>query len=177
MPEKMPEKTPVPELHPPTTVIADLVQRLVGESWPTSTVERKNLFARLGFSSATLSEVTNHESPFQITALDFGFGELVPGTWDSYKGDFLGVTLHLYGSQQAADPETHRGFNDLRIQLTELFGSPEHPWDDEQAPPCSWQSHGKTITAHLFNRNDSSLMLSVEDTRLAALADDDSLMG
>lgn len=170
----MSETAPSLELNPAPGTVVELVRRLVDEPWPRCDEERDNLFARLGFTSGDRAELEDNESPHQITELDIGLGGHPLGSWDTYNGQFLGVTLHLYSTQESGDPGAQSGFSELRIQFTELFGKPEHPWDSEETPPCIWNANSWTITTHLFNRRDSSVMLSVEGTSLAAVAESDT---
>ncbi len=90
------------------------------------------------------------------------------GSWSTYKEQLLGITFFLYGSQEPGAPIAQHGFTELQIELTKLFGKPSHPWDDEESPPCIWECNGRTITTHLFNRRDSVVKFSVEDSALAA---------
>lgn len=169
----MTEPGPLVELTPLPDTVVELVRKLVEKPLPRCAEERENLFARLGFKSVDRSKRENGDSPHQIAELDVSFGGRSQGSWDTYNGQFLGITVHLYNFQESGDPATQRGFSELRIQLTELFGKPEHPWDDIEMPPCIWYSNGWTITTHLFDGRDSSVMLSVEDTALAAVAEGD----
>ncbi|MCS3491569.1 hypothetical protein M2368_000541 [Arthrobacter sp. JUb119] len=173
----MSQTDPSLELIPAPGTVVELVRKLVDEPRPGCDEERENLFARLGFTSGDRSELVNDESPHQITELDVDLGGQPLGSWDTYNGQFLGLTLHLYSTQESGDPGAQSGFHELRIQLTELFGKPEHPWDGEETPPCIWNANGWTITTHLFNRRDSSVMLSVADTALSAVAEADAISG
>lgn len=158
----------------PCTVV-ELIGQLIDEPWPRRDEERENLFARLGLKSGVRVEPGSDESPHQITRLDTGLGRRPFSSWDTYDGQFLGVTVHLYSTPESCDPATRSGFSELRIQLTELFGKPEHPWDDVETLPCIWNSNGRTITMHLFDRRDSSVMLSVADSALAAIAEHEAI--
>ncbi|MDO5745275.1 MAG: hypothetical protein Q4P23_12485 [Micrococcaceae bacterium] len=171
----MSETEPVLELNPSPDSVVEIVKKLVDEPWPRSDEEREILFANLGFKSGSRYELENEESPHQMTDLDIGLGGQTPGSSDTYNKEFLGVSVHLYGTQESGDPAAQSGFNNLRMQLTELFGKPDHPWDNEETPPCIWEANGRTITTHLFNRRDSSVMLSVEDSALAASVEADSI--
>lgn len=173
----MSETDPLLELNPTPGTVVKLVKKLVDEPWPRSDEERENLFAHLGFISGSRYELENEESPHQMNELDIGVGGQVLGSWDTYNCEFLGVTIHLYSTQESGAPAVQSGFNELRIQLTELFGKPEHPWENEETPPCIWEANGRTITTHLFNRRDSTVMLSVEDATLAAVAEADAISG
>lgn len=173
----MSETVPSLELIPAPGAVVELVRKLVEEPWPVCDEERENLFTRLGFTSGDRAELENDESPHQITELDMVLGGQPLGSWDTYSGQFLGVTLHLYSTQESGDPGAQSGFHELRIQLTELFGKPGHPWDSEEMPPCIWNANCWTITTHLFDRRDSSVMLSVEHTVLAAVAEADAISG
>ncbi|PCC27730.1 hypothetical protein CQ010_00575 [Arthrobacter sp. MYb211] len=155
--------------------MVELVKKLVDEPWPQSDEERENLFAHLGFKSGSQYKLENEESPHQMTELDIGLGGQAPSSWDTYNKEFLGVSVHLYGTQDSEDPAAQSGYNKLRMELTELFGKPDHPWDNEETPPCIWEANGRTIITHLFNRRDSSVMLSVEDSALADIAEADSI--
>ncbi|WP_141392820.1 hypothetical protein [Glutamicibacter sp. BW77] len=171
----MPETSSLSELNPVPGTVLELVRKLVDEPWPRCDEERENLFARLGFKSGDRAELENDESPHQITELDMGLDGQPLSTWDTYNGQFLGVTVHLYSTQESCDPATQSGFSELRMRLTELFGIPEHPWDGTKVLPCIWNSNGWTITMHLFDRRDSSVMLSVNDTSVAAIAEADAI--
>ncbi|MFJ6418625.1 hypothetical protein [Paeniglutamicibacter sp. NPDC091659] len=173
----MSETDPVLELNPEPGTVVELVKKLLDEPWPRSDEEREILFAHLGFKSGIRYELENEESPHQMTELDIGLGIQVLGSWDTYNQEFLGVTVQLYSTQESGGPAAQSGFNELRIQLSELFGKQDHPWDKEGTPPCIWEASGRTITTYLFNRRDSSVMLSVEDTALAAVAEADSVSG
>lgn len=165
------------QMHPAPRTVAELVKKLVDAPWPRSDEERGKLFAHLGFKSGNQYKLENDESPHQMTELDICVDADPPGSWDTYNREFLGVTVHLYGTQKPGDPTAQSGFNELRIQFTEIFGEPEHPWDDGETAPCIWEANGRTITTHLFTRRDSSVMLSVEDTALAAVAEADAISG
>lgn len=171
------ETGPLLELNPAPGTVVELVRKLVDEPWPRSDEERERLFAHIGFKSGSRYELENEESPHQMTELGISVGGRTLGSWNTYNREFLGVTVHLYSTQESGDPAAQIGFNELRIQFTELFGKPEHPWDNEETPPCIWEANGRTITTHLFRRRDSSVMLSVEDTALAAVAEDESISG
>ncbi|MGP5690544.1 hypothetical protein [Glutamicibacter ardleyensis] len=170
----MSETEPVLELTPAPDVIVDIVKKMIDKPWPRSDEERENLFAQLGIKSVSRHELKNDASPHQMTGLDIGLDGKIPGSWGTYNNEFLGVSVHLYGTRESGDPGAQSGFIKLRIQLTELFGEPNHPWDIEETPPCIWEANGRTITTHLFNHRDSCVMLSLEDSALAAIAEADS---
>lgn len=157
--------------------VAEIVTKLVTVPWPRSTNDREKLFSQLGFTSWKLLELGSDDFPHQITELGTSLGGTLIGSWDTYKQAFLGITFHLYGVQKADHAAALSGLEELRGLLTTAFGEPKHPWDDEEEPPCFWEANGRIITAHLFTRRDSSVMLSVEDADLAAMADDDSISG
>lgn len=171
------ETDPVLELNPASGTVVELVKKLVDEPWPRSDEERENLFEHLGFESGSGYELENEESPHQMTEQDICVGGQTLGSWATYNREFLSVTVHLYGTQEPGDPAAQSGFNELRIHLSELFGKPEHPWDNEETSPCIWKANGRTITTHLFNRRDSVVMLSGVDTALAAVAEAYAISG
>lgn len=173
----MPKNVPAVELAPTPLTVAELVTKLVVMPWPRSVGEREVLFTELEFTSGKPLELENDDFPHQITELGTALGGAVRGSWDTYKQEFLGITLHLYSAQEPRNHAARAGFDELRSQLSQEFGQPKHPWEDEETPPCLWEANGRIITAHLFTHRDSSVMLSVEDAVLASIADDDSISG
>lgn len=89
--------------------------------------------------------------------------------WDTYRQQFLSVCTHLYGSLNPQDPVAQYGYEVLQAQLSQLYGAPERPWDDEDQPVCIWNCNGRSITLQLFDRRDSTVMLTVEDLALASI--------
>ncbi|WP_160318829.1 hypothetical protein [Arthrobacter sp. ERGS1:01] len=99
----------------------------------------------------------------------------VPGisfaSWDSFRGRFVGVHFHLYSFPEAQAPEARLGHDAVSDILTDLYGQPIRPWEDEEVPPSIWKVNGREIVTHLFTMHESTLMLSVSDEKLATAAD------
>lgn len=66
---------------------------------------------------------------------------------------------------------TRPGFDALQAELSELYGAPERPWEDEDQSIRIWRCNGRSITMQLFDRRDSTVMLTVEDLVLASVID------
>ncbi|MGO3257314.1 MAG: hypothetical protein ACTIKH_14320, partial [Glutamicibacter ardleyensis] len=97
----MSETEPVLELTPAPDMIVDIVKKMVDGPWPRSDEERENLFAQLGIKSGSRHELKTDASTHQMTELDIGLDGKIPGSWDTYNNEFLGVSVHLYGTQES----------------------------------------------------------------------------
>ncbi|WP_269937334.1 hypothetical protein [Arthrobacter sp. HY1533] len=163
------------ELIPDPATVAALVAELVEGTWPSSDQERENLFKRLNFKNG---ERLDHDSDESFSASCTLLTE-VPGisfaSWDSLRGKFLGVHFHLYAFPEAQAPATRLGHDAVSSRLTDLYGKPIRPWEDEDAPPSIWQANGREIVMHLFTMRDSTLMLSISDEDLAEAAEAEAI--
>lgn len=166
---------PRSELIPDPATVAALVVQLMEGTWPSSDQERENLFRRLHFKTG---ERLDHDSDESSTA-SFTLLTDVPGiafaSWDSFRGKFLGVHFHLYAFPEAQAPATRLGHDAVSSSLTDLYGQPIRPWEDEDVPPSIWKTKGREIVTHLFTMRDSTLMLSISDEDLAAEAEAEAI--
>lgn len=89
----------------------------------------------------------------------------------------MNVTFQLYGCSDSGVWAARLGFDEMRIQLTALYGVPDSPAHDEETPSCLWKIKGRTISALFFKRRQTSVMLRVEDTKLAAAAETEANTG
>lgn len=160
-----------PELIPDPAALVKLVEQLVTRSWPRSDADRDALFKELGFSSGEQFEHDRAESATKQYALVTGLPGDVFAGWGAHNGHFMGINLQPYTSIQPNNPDTRRGYDDVRARLTALFGEPANAWDDGETPPCIWSVNGREITMHFFNGRHSGVMISVDDAELAASAE------
>ncbi|MGO2070101.1 hypothetical protein [Glutamicibacter arilaitensis] len=156
-------------LTPDPSAVGVLIQNLVEGLWPQTEAQRVELFERLNFSSGDEIEPDDQNSPHQMTYLDLGLEGKQVSFWDTYRGEFLSVSTHLYGAPDPRDALTQSGFEELKRQLTKLYDAPTHPWEDEEQPPCIWQANGREITLQLFDTRDSTVMLTIENETLARI--------
>lgn len=156
-------------LSPVPHNLVPIIQGLVQGSWPKTEVEREALFDALGFVSGTAIDSDDQDSPHQMTSLDLGLPGKISSTWDTYRQQFLSVCTFLYSSRVPQDPVTRSGFAVLQAELSEVYGAPERPWEDEDQSIRIWRCNGRSITLQLFNRRDSTVMLTVEDLALASV--------
>lgn len=162
---------PRSELIPDPATIAAMVAQLVEGTWPSSDQERETLFRHLLFKSG---ERLDHDSDGSSTA-SFALLTDLPGisfaSWNSYRGRFMSVHFHLYAFPEAQVPATRLGHDAVSGMLTDLYGRPTKPWEDQEVPPSIWKVNKREIVTHLFAMRDSSLMLSISDEELAAAAE------
>lgn len=100
-----------------------------------------------------------------------GYPGQVFATWSSFNGEFLDVRFQLYGCSDSDVCAARLGFDEMRIQLSALYGLPDHPARGVETPSCIWKIKERTITAHFFKRPQISVMLSVKDTEIVADAE------
>ena len=166
---------PRSELIPDPATVAALVVQLVEGTWPSSDQERENLFRRLHFKTGERLDRDSDES----STASFTLLTDVPGisfaSWDSFLGKFLGVHFHLYAFPEAQASVSLLGHDAVSSSLTDLYGQPIRPWEDEDVPPGIWKSNGREIVTHLFTMRDSTLMLSISDEVLAANAEAEAI--
>lgn len=162
---------PQSELTPGPATVAALVAQLVDGPWPSSDEKRKSLFRRLHFKTG---ERLDHDSDGSSTA-SFTLLTDLPGvsfaSWDSFRGRFMSVHFHLYSFPDAQAPATRLGHDAVSGKLTDLYGQPTRPWEDEEVPPSIWKVNRREIATHLFTKRDSTLMLSISDEELEAAAE------
>ena len=166
---------PRSELIPDPATVAALVAQLVEGTWPSSDQEQETLFRRLHFKTG---ERLDHASDESSTASFTLFTE-VPGiffaSWDSFRGKFLGVHFHLYAFPETQASASLLGHDLVSNNLTDLYGQPIRPWEDEEVPPSIWKANGREIVTHLFTMRDSILMLSISDEVFAADAEAEAI--
>lgn len=162
-------------LVPAPDAVVELVNTLTYEAWPRTEGERERLFGHFEFTSGPQVKLENDEALLQLNEVDTGLDGEVPASWSRYDHRFFGIAVFLYGVPEPADETAERGFDELRIQLTHLFGQPVRPWHDDELPSCIWEANGRTISIQLFNRRDSCVMLCIEDTDLAAMAEAEAI--
>lgn len=156
-------------LSPVPRDLVPIIQGLVQGSWPKTEVEREALFDALGFVSGAAIDSDDQDSPHQMMSLDLGLPGIKSSSWDTYRQQFLSVCTFLYSSRVPQDPVTRSGFDALQAELSELYGAPERPWEDVDQSIRIWRCNGRSITMQLFDRRDSTVMLTVEDLALTTV--------
>ena len=167
----MPTVEPQSELIPDPSAIAAVVAQLVEGTWPGSDAERVNLFERLLFKSGERLNQGIEGSPTASFALVTELPGISFASWSTYNGRFMSINLHAYSFPEAEASATRLGHDAVWGILTDLYGQPARLLNNEEVPPSSWKVNGREIDMHFFNRRDSSLMLSISDSELAAAAD------
>lgn len=166
---------PRSELIPDPATVTALVAQLVEGTWPRSDQERENLFRHLHFNTG---ERLDHDSDESSTT-SFTLLTEVPGisfaSWNLFRGKFMSVDFHLYVFPEAEAPATRLGHDAVLSNLTDLYGQPIRPWEDEDVPPSIWKANGREIVTHLFTMRDSTLMLSISDEDLAEAAEAEAI--
>lgn len=161
---------PRSELIPDPATIAAMVAQLVEGTWPSFEQERETLFRRLLFETGERSDHVSDKSTASIALLT----EL-PGisfaSWSSSHGGFMSGDFHLYSFPEAQLPATLLGHDAGWGTLTDLYGRPTRPWEDQEVAPSIWKVNKREIVTHLFTMRDSLLMLSIFDEELAAAAE------
>lgn len=158
-------------LVPTPEALVTLVKELVECDWPETDDQRVALFLLLGFESRDEFERSPEDSNVRSFELATALPGEIFGTWDSYKGRFMGINLHPYSILEPGAAIARRGHDALQTLLTSVFGEPVRPWDDEEVPPSIWKVNGRDIVMHFFHRRDSGVMLSIDDAELAAAAE------
>ena len=158
-------------LIPDPAALVALVEQLVTRPWPRSDQDRKALFEQLGFSSGDQFDPDRADSATKHFSLTTALKGDVFAGWTAHEGHFMGINLQPYTSIQPNNPDTRRGYDDVRARLTALYGKPTNAWDDGETPPCIWTVTGREITMHFFNRRHSGMMLNIDDAELAAAAE------
>lgn len=166
---------PMPELVPTPSALVALVKQLVACVWPKSEEEREAFFRELGFASGAEFERGQCDSNTKSYALS----TILPGdifaTWCSFNGDFMGINLQPYSVMEPESPTARRGHDEIQGQLTALYGEPIRPWDDEEIQPTIWEANARVIVMHFFHLRDSGVMLSIDDSELAAAAEAEAI--
>jgi len=170
----MPAPENLPVLIPDPAALMALVEELVNRPWPRSDEDRDELFELLGFSSGDEFDPDRADSTTKLFALNTALGGDVFAGWAAHDGHFMGINLQPYGSIKPDNPDTRRGYDDVRARLTALYGEPANAWADGQLPPCIWTVNGRQITMHFFNRRHSGMLLSVDDAEIAAASEIES---
>ncbi len=162
---------PMPETVPEPGALVALVKQLAECVWPESDEQRAGLFRELGFESGAEFEPDRKASNTKHFALFTSQPGDMFASWSSFMGRFMGVTLQPYTVMEPASAISRRGHDEIQRQLTALYGEPVRPWGEEEIPPSIWQANGRDIMMHFFHRRDSSVMLSIDDSELAAAAE------
>ncbi|MET3922313.1 hypothetical protein [Arthrobacter sp. UYEF20] len=162
---------PLPELIPEPSALVALVTQLVEGRWSRSDEERQGLFKRLGFTSGARLDEAREGSTGETFALATELPGEVFTSWSSYNGRFMGICFRPYAFMEPGVPAALRGHDEVWNRLTDLYGQPTRPWDNEEVPPSIWKVNGRDIVPHFSDRRDSGMMLSIEDTELSAAAE------
>jgi hypothetical protein len=96
--------------------------------------------------------------------------DLMAGEWDAVRNG-AGEHLFLFTSSGPAAPAARAGFRRLEDALVAEYGTATVPVGFEDAQMRAWSVGGRDISVQLFDRTDSTVMLSVEDHELAAAAE------
>jgi len=161
----------VPALVPDPAALVGLVEQLVDRPWPRSDEDRDALFEQLGFSSGEQFDPERVDSATKHYALATSLPGDVFSGWTAHDGHFMGINLQPYTSKKPNNPDTRRGYDEVRARLTAIYGEAANVWDDGETPPCIWTVGGRLITMHFFNRRHSGVMLSVDDAKLSDAAE------
>ncbi|WP_146238917.1 hypothetical protein [Arthrobacter livingstonensis] len=167
----MPTVEPQSELIPDPSAIAAVVAQLVEGTWPGSDAERENLFERVPFKSGERLNQGIEGSSTTSFALVTELPGISFASWSTYNGKFMSINLHAYSFPEAESRTTRLGHDAVCGILTDLYGQPTRLLSNEEVPPSTWKVNGREIDLHFFNRRNSSLMLSVSDSELAAATD------
>jgi hypothetical protein len=87
----------------------------------------------------------------------------------------MGINLQTYSVMEPESPTVRRGNDEIQGQLTALYGEPIRPWGDEEIQPSIWEVNGRVIVMHFFHLRDSGVMLSIDDSELAAAAEAEAI--
>ncbi|WP_125610542.1 hypothetical protein [Specibacter cremeus] len=169
----MSTENPRADLLPDPAAVVVLVKNLVEGPWPRTEADRVELFQRLKLVSKGAVEQPAG-GPTTLFRMETALHGGVFGSWDSYRERFMGVCVHVYNAPTPRNPDTRRGYDEVRFLLTTLYGEPTEPWHGEKTPPCIWTVNGRRVTIHFFDARDSSVMVSIEDGILADLAEAES---
>lgn len=165
----MPTTEPHRDLIPDPSTVAALVAQLVEGIWPASDEEREDLFSRLQLKSG--DRLDQHSDGSASFALSTELPGNVFASWGTYDGKFMSIHFHLYTFLEAEAPAARLGHDAVCGLLTDRYGQPARPWQDEEVPPSIWKVNGRVIDTHFFNRRDSALMLSISDDELSVAAE------
>jgi len=76
-------------------------------------------------------------------------------------GEPAGVVFFIASSMDARNPVTNEAYQSLLAALTQSLGPAERVWPDEDTP-IRWRTTDLDVGLQLFDRRDSSVMVSVE---------------
>lgn len=167
----MSDTEPPSELVPTPDDLVAVVAQMVEGQWPVTEDERGAFFKRIGFESGTQIDLGPNSSNVEMFELSTERLGKLSGAWNAYNRKFMGLYFHPYTFAEPNVLATRRGYDEIWLKLTDLFGQPTRPWDDEEVPPSIWKVNGRDIGTHYFNTNHSGVLLSVEDSELAAAAE------
>jgi len=97
-------------------------------------------------------------------------GGAIVGSWSRFEGQVMSVTVFGWSSRSAKAPESRSGAEGLTDWAARTWGAATHPWDDVEDAPSEWVLNGRELAIQLFDRRDSTVMVSISDVDLAARA-------
>ena len=159
----------------PADVVA-LVLAITGSAWPATDAALRQLHARIGLrvpAPTVPVEADPWPAAVDIERVELTLGDIF-ATSSRHRGEFLGLTLHLYSSMQPDNSLTRLGYDSILDLLVNHFGAATDAWTNEATPPRLWTVGTWQIALHFFHRRDSVVMLSVDDIRVSGRAELDA---
>ena len=158
--------------HSPTPVeVVDYIARIIDHAWPLDEAARLRMFEVLGMQTVQRLADVAEENIGDIAVLKVPLGSEVEASWSSFQGSLVLISLFLYPQPSEHHPQVLEKFGELQTGLSTYFSPPAETWGTAAMPAARWKIRGCGVDLYCFNKPNSVLMLSIEDLKLAQLAE------
>ncbi|WP_368499979.1 hypothetical protein [Herbiconiux sp. A18JL235] len=154
-------------LIPAPDALANLIQQLADAIPIDGDADRDALFATCGLHPDG-SVPHEYGGDSAIFALRCDLSETVSASWTRFQDEFLGVMLFVYSSPDPGSKTAQAGYRKLHRHLRKALGAPQPVPGFEDTPVTVWRTGGVSVTVQLFDRRDSTVMISITDPAVEA---------
>jgi hypothetical protein len=145
-------------LNPDPADIAATLGGIALTPWPTTAAERIAAYASFGLSEG--EELEPDETGLELATMQSPGVPFI--TASAFRGEFLGLTMHLWADPNPGFADTILGYEELARHLERRFGHPEDVGGDETFPALQWTIGPLTLELYAFTAVDSAVMVGLE---------------
>ncbi|WP_146070457.1 hypothetical protein [Arthrobacter sp. 08Y14] len=135
-------------LDPPPEMVMRLMERIVGEQWPSGLERFSSYFARLGCVLGSPAEPDDEAAPGVAQGrFDVPGCEVKNASWDALNDDLFSLNLFVYeGSENFSSADVIAGYDAVRDGISAVFGpSPDERTDRHGNRSAVWWVQGTVI--------------------------------
>lgn len=137
--------------------------------WPADRASGEIRLADLGLVSSGPAEGQGGGG-CMIYGLSGSLGVSNNFTFTTFEGEFVAICFFMTRSPRPNELSTQRAYDALCTSLSKEFGAGKRAWEDEETP-LGWRGGDLEIGAQLFDRRDSTVMVSIEHRERAERAE------